>query len=224
MTKNAARLDKTRAAIVPRLSKGVLEFPGGGGARALSSISVKWACVREGCHSLYRGWHTWDRRRTSSFTPDISQWVWDKWFPAKYSLSHCFRGKCNEAVRDHGRGFPIANNLRSRHDRKQLLILLWMLLSALKKCCSSVYTFRRTSKLEKPPGVDLFWHPIILLTTPHVHNVTSALQLRGFKTPTSDTHSSRGLRTVLNVAKVRMFPRCVSHRLRDGMGEVSMTL
>ena len=42
ITKNAARLDKTRAAIVPRLSKGVLEFPGGGGgARALSSISVK---------------------------------------------------------------------------------------------------------------------------------------------------------------------------------------
>jgi len=34
----------------------------------------------------------------------------------------------------------------------------------------------------------------------------------------SDTHSSRGLRIVLNVAKVRMFPGCVSHRLRHGMG------
>ena len=150
--------------------------------------------------------------------------------PAKYSLSHCFRGTCNEAVQDHGPGFPIANNLRSRHDRKQILISLWMSLSALKKkCCSSVYTFRRTSKLDKPPGVDLFWHrhqPIILLTTPHesarTPGVTSALQLRGFKIPTSDTHSSRGLRIVLNVARVRMFPRCVSHRLRDGVGEVCM--
>lgn len=45
----------------------------------------------------------------------------------------------------------------------------------------------------------------------------STSSLRGRETPVSDTQSSQSTRTVLDVAEVniaRMFPRCVSHRLR----------